>query len=153
MLKVCFAAQREHAQDPAKVLAGLNNMLRGSLGGQYVTAACALSICHSELSLCRSRAPPSLLLRTHNGCVAASRERAAPRPFPQATYSNISVPFDRGDKLLLYTDGILEATGPTGEEFGLTNLEQLLLDTQNSSQLNSSRNCFEGFSHLLSKMI
>ncbi|MGC2657213.1 MAG: SpoIIE family protein phosphatase [Bryobacteraceae bacterium] len=41
MLKVCFAAQREQAPDPAAVLAGLNVMLYGSLGGQYVTAACA----------------------------------------------------------------------------------------------------------------
>jgi serine phosphatase RsbU (regulator of sigma subunit) len=135
MLKVCFAAQREHAQDPAKVLAGLNNMLRGSLGGQYVTAACAaIDLSLGTITYAGAGHPPSLLLRTHKRDVLPLAENGLLLgPFPQATYSNISVPFDRGDKLLLYTDGILEATGPTGEEFGLTNLEQLLLDTQNSS--------------------
>lgn len=41
MLKVCFAAQRNNAADPAAILSGLSLMLRDSLGGQYVTAACA----------------------------------------------------------------------------------------------------------------
>src|SRR5450631_2192706 len=53
-------------------------------------------------------------------------------PFPKATYSSISVPFAQGDKLLLYTDGILEATGADGEEFGQKNVEQLLLNTKSS---------------------
>jgi sigma-B regulation protein RsbU (phosphoserine phosphatase) len=41
MLKVCLAAQVKNAVDPAAILSGLSLMLRGSLGGQYVTAACA----------------------------------------------------------------------------------------------------------------
>jgi serine phosphatase RsbU (regulator of sigma subunit) len=48
-------------------------------------------------------------------------------PFPQAAYTNISVPFDDGDKLLLYTDSIVEANPPDGQEFGLEGLEALLL--------------------------
>ncbi len=51
-------------------------------------------------------------------------------PFPQATYSNVSVPFQSGDKLLLYTDGILEATAPDGQEFGQRRLESFLLSAE-----------------------
>ena len=40
MLKIRFAAQRNNAADPAAILAGLSIMLRDSLGGQYLTAAC-----------------------------------------------------------------------------------------------------------------
>jgi sigma-B regulation protein RsbU (phosphoserine phosphatase) len=50
-------------------------------------------------------------------------------PFPKATYSNISVSFDAGDTLLLYTDGIIEATNAAGEEFGAQRLGQLLLSS------------------------
>ena len=39
MVKVAFAAQREHAESPAAVLAGMNETLCGRLAGQYVTAA------------------------------------------------------------------------------------------------------------------
>ena len=42
----------------------------------------------------------------------------------------MTAPFEAGDKLLLYTDGILEASGPDGEEFRLENLERLLVETQ-----------------------
>ena len=39
MVKVAIAAQAEHADDPAKVMAGLNSVLAGKLQGQFVTAA------------------------------------------------------------------------------------------------------------------
>ena len=39
MVKVALAAQREHADSPAAVLAGMNETLWGRLAGQYVTAA------------------------------------------------------------------------------------------------------------------
>ncbi len=134
MLKVSFAAQREHANDPARVLAGLNSMLRGSLGGQYVTAACAaIDLTSGLITYAGAGHPPSLLFRlqTHD-IVQLAENGLFIGPFPQATYSNISVPFGSSDKLLLYTDGILEATGPDGEEFGQKNVEQLLLNTKDS---------------------
>ena len=39
MVKVAIAAQVEHSDDPAKVMAGLNSVLSGKLQGQFVTAA------------------------------------------------------------------------------------------------------------------
>jgi sigma-B regulation protein RsbU (phosphoserine phosphatase) len=48
-------------------------------------------------------------------------------PFPKATYTNVSLPFHSGDKLLLYTDGVVEAIGPDGQEFGRDGLEAFLL--------------------------
>ncbi|HEX4811056.1 MAG TPA: PP2C family protein-serine/threonine phosphatase [Bryobacteraceae bacterium] len=132
MLKVCFAAQREHAHDPAAILAGLNSMLRGSLGGQYVTAACAaIDLSANNITYAGAGHPPSLLVRKNSGHVVELAENGLfIGPFPQATYSNISVPFESGDKLLLYTDGIVEATGPDGQEFGRERIIDLLVQTK-----------------------
>ena len=129
MLKVCFAAQRQQGKNPAEILTGLNVMLRGSLGGQYVTAACAaIDLAAQTITYSGAGHPPGLLLRRNRGEVAQLAENGLfIGPFRHAAYSNISVPFEDGDKLLLYTDGILEATGPDGEEFGQKRLEQLLL--------------------------
>jgi sigma-B regulation protein RsbU (phosphoserine phosphatase) len=128
MLKICFAAQRPQAHDPAQVLAGLNVMLRDSLGGQYVTAACAaIDLSGQVITYSGAGHPPTLLLRRQGGNVVRLAENGLfIGPFPQATYSNISVPFQSGDKLLLYTDGIVEATGPDGLEFGQDMLERFL---------------------------
>ncbi|HEX4166790.1 MAG TPA: PP2C family protein-serine/threonine phosphatase [Bryobacteraceae bacterium] len=132
MLKVCFAAQRKQSHDPAAILTGLNSMLRGSLGGQYVTAACAaIDLNNRTVNYAGAGHPPALLLRSHRGDVLQLAENGLfIGPFPSATYSNISAPFESGDKLLLYTDGILEATGADGQEFGLERLAQFLLDNQ-----------------------
>jgi sigma-B regulation protein RsbU (phosphoserine phosphatase) len=129
MLKVCFAAQQEQASNPAAILAGLNRMLRGSLGGQYVTAACA-AIDSKARSITYAGAghPPGLLFRKSLGSVVQLDENGLfIGPFPQATYSNLSVPFDSGDRLLLYTDGIVEASTIDNQEFGRERLEQFLL--------------------------
>lgn len=128
MLKVCFAAQRPQAHDPAQVLAGLHSMLRDSLGGQYVTAACAaINLSDQIITYSGAGHPPALLLRRNAGSIVRLDENGLfIGPFPQATYSNISVPFQSGDKLLLYTDGIIEATGPDGVEFGQDMLERFL---------------------------
>jgi serine phosphatase RsbU (regulator of sigma subunit) len=105
-------------------------MLRGSLGGQYVTAACAaIDLSAHMLTYAGAGHPPALLLRANKGDVVQLAENGLfIGPFPHATYSSMTVSIEAGDKLLLYTDGIVEATGPDGEEFGIKNLERLLLD-------------------------
>ncbi len=131
MLKICFAAQRERADNPAAILAGLNEMLRGSLGGQYVTAACAaIDVEAGSITYAGAGHPPALLLRRDTGTVLQLDENGLfIGPFPDAAYSNLSVPLQSGDALLLYTDGIIEASASDGEEFGRERLERLLLQS------------------------
>lgn len=133
MLKICFAAQRPQARDPASVLAGFNTMLRDVLAGQYVTAACAaIDLATRTVTYSGAGHPPALLLRNDSGDLVHLAENGLfIGPFPQATYTNISVPFGSGDKLLLYTDGILEASASDGQPFGYEGLTRFLLTTKN----------------------
>jgi sigma-B regulation protein RsbU (phosphoserine phosphatase) len=132
MLKICFAAQRENAADPAKILAAFNSMLRDALGGQYVTAACAaINLPAKIVTYAGAGHPPALLLQTNSSRVMQLAENGLfIGPFPQATYSSISAPFESGDKLLLYTDGIIETTMPDGEQFGNQGLTNFLLSSR-----------------------
>jgi serine phosphatase RsbU (regulator of sigma subunit) len=129
MLKIAFAAQSAHACDPARVLAGLNKALCGKFQGHYVTAAYAL-IDTEKRTLCYAGAghPPLLLRDGSSGNVLRVLENGLFLGyFPVAAYSAIETPFREGDRLVLYTDGIPEATGENNEEqFGEARLRLFL---------------------------
>jgi phosphoserine phosphatase RsbU/P len=121
MLKVGLAAQAPHASDPAKVLSGLNQSLCGKFRSSFVTAAYVF-IDMEELSLSYAGAghPPLLLWRSASGVVVEMEENGLPLGlFAGGTYSAIEVPVGAGDKVLLCTDGILETSSPSEQEFGL----------------------------------
>ncbi|MFQ5599881.1 MAG: PP2C family protein-serine/threonine phosphatase, partial [Candidatus Krumholzibacteriia bacterium] len=47
-------------------------------------------------------------------------------PFPDQVYEAVAVQVQPGDLVCLYTDGITEAVGPMGEQFGEERLAELL---------------------------
>jgi sigma-B regulation protein RsbU (phosphoserine phosphatase) len=131
MLKVCFAAQKMNAANPAAILSGLGLMLRGNLGGQYVTAACATIDKKSRtITYAGAGHPPSVLVRgKQSDAMLLDQNGLFLGPFPNASYENMSLPFQTGDRLFLYTDGITEAPGLDGEEFGRERLRQFLIQS------------------------
>jgi sigma-B regulation protein RsbU (phosphoserine phosphatase) len=127
MLRVCFAAQKVNAGNPAAILAGLGGMLRGSLGGQYVTAACAaIDRKSGTITYAGAGHPPAILVRDNGESLYLDQNGLLLGPFPNATYENMSVPFRSGDRLILYTDGITEARVSEGGEFGREGLREFL---------------------------
>ncbi len=43
--------------------------------------------------------------------------------FPEAEYSSVEIKIGRGDRCLLYTDGVFEASNAAREEFGKITLQ------------------------------
>ena len=129
MLKIALAAQRSNSRDPARVLSGLNEALCGKFQGRYITAAYVL-IDTAKHTICYAGAghPPLLLMDQSAGTTRQVEENGLFLGyFPQATYSSVEVPFNEGDWAILYTDGIVEATNTSEEEFG-TDRFQLFLE-------------------------
>ena len=127
MVKIAIAAQAEHAADPAKVMAGLNTVLSGKLQGQFVTAA-YLFLDLETGSGCYSAAghPPLLHYRAAEQKVQDVVENGLILGvMPFATYESRSLSIGKGDRFLLYTDGVLEAT-QRGEEFGAERVKGVL---------------------------
>jgi len=135
MLKIALAAQTDCASDPARLLAGLNQALYGKFQGHFVTAAYVLVDTESQ-SLCYAGAGhPALILR--DSSVSETREFVENGLvlgfFPDARYTAIEIPFREGDWSVLYTDGMVETTNPSDEQFGIDRFKLFLQSNHDRS--------------------
>jgi sigma-B regulation protein RsbU (phosphoserine phosphatase) len=129
MVKMAATSQRANASDPQKLLTGMNAALCGNTQDQFVTAAYVyLDARKHEFCYSAAGHPPMLLLRdgqvteiAENGLVLAVLETAE---FSTATHS-----LQPGDRLALYTDGLLEARDTAGHLFGEQQLHEALRNT------------------------
>lgn len=129
MVKMAATSQRAHAAHPARLLKEMNDALCGSTQGQFVTAAYVhLDADARELRYAAAGHPSMLLLRdgevtevTENGLLLAATE--------SAVYTERSMPLQFRDRLLLYTDGLLEARNAEGTLFGDELLAEALRKT------------------------
>jgi serine phosphatase RsbU (regulator of sigma subunit) len=128
MLKVAFAAQAPHAQNPAAVLTGLNLALCGKFEEHFVTAAYLFIDLQSQrVAYAGAGHPPMLLLkRDASQPVEIEQNGLMLGLFPEAEYSETQLEFAAGDRYLLYTDGILEASDEAREEFGKSRCKEFL---------------------------
>ena len=129
MVKLAATSQRAKASDPAALLLGMNSALHGNTQNQFVTAAYVyLDAQAREFRYSAAGHPPMLLLREgkvteieENGLMLAA--------FDFATYGTVAHALQPRDRLVLYTDGIVEAANAEGEFFGQENLARVLRDT------------------------
>jgi sigma-B regulation protein RsbU (phosphoserine phosphatase) len=128
MLKIALDAQTSCAADPARVLAGLNQSLCGKFQGHFVTAAYLLVDTEKQsLSYAGAGHPPLILRDQSAGNTQSIEENGLFLGFfPEATYTAVEVPFKDGDWAVLYTDGIIETTNLSEEQFGEDRLKRFL---------------------------
>ena len=129
MVKLAAASQREHAANPSAFLTGMNAALCGNTQEQFVTAAYVhLDSARREFRYSAAGHPPMLLLR--DGAVTEIEENGLMlAAFESATYTSASGQLQPGDRLLLYTDGLLEAANRSGDFFGREGLHALFAKT------------------------
>ena len=129
MVKVATNSQRQHAGSPERLLAGVNEALCGSTQSQFVTAAYVyLDAEKGELAYSAAGHPPMLLLR--EGRVSSIEENGLLLGmFSASVYSSTKRKLLKGDRLLLYTDGVIEAANGSEEEFGPERLYKLLTES------------------------
>ena len=120
MVKVAVAAQTGMEAEPGKVIAGLNSTLCRQAQDQYVTAVyvvldqvrrvgCYSAAGHPPLLLWR-RKDQTLLELNESGLLLGVR--------PGEEYAQTEFPLETGDRLLIYTDGLVEAVNAQGQPFG-----------------------------------
>jgi phosphoserine phosphatase RsbU/P len=120
MLQSAFAAQSAHASDPVRVLSELNRALFGKFRSHFVTAAYLFLDLEKRAVNYAGAGHPPVLWRKSSGSVTEVLENGFfLGPFHDSTYSAVPLSLEAGDRVILYTDGILEAKNSSGEEFGM----------------------------------
>ena len=120
MLQVALTAQAGHASEPAKVLLGLNHALCGKFTYNFVTAAYVyVDLEKNLMRYAGAGHPPVLQWRNSTGKTAKLLENGLVLGMAEeATYDALEFPLEPGDRYVLYTDGVLEATNSAQEQFG-----------------------------------
>jgi len=128
MLQTALAAQSLHASDPAQVLLGLNQALYGRFERHFVTAAYVfVDVENSTVNYAGAGHPPLLLWRARTGTATAYTENGfLLGPFPNSSYSTLTFSLEKGDRIVLITDGIVEAKDSAAREFGVDRLKQMV---------------------------
>lgn len=131
MLKSALTAQSVHADDPVKVLTGLNEALCGKFEEHFVTAGYLFVDTEKQTMRYGGAGHPPLFWGSADG----GRRRVFRDVeangmmlgvFEGASYSRVELSINPGDRCVLYTDGVLEAKNSAEEEFGAARLRGFL---------------------------
>jgi sigma-B regulation protein RsbU (phosphoserine phosphatase) len=132
MVKVAVSSHMGVAAEPGKVIAGLNSTLCRTASGQYATAVYVFldeatqtgyysAAGHPPLLLWK-RATRTLIKLNENGLLLGVR--------PAEEYTQTDFRLETGDRLLVYTDGMVEAANSQDEAFGDVRLGEFMTTYQ-----------------------
>lgn len=124
---------------PSRILRVLNEVLLADVPAatdlepdaveRFCTVACGLLVPGRDgavLTMASGGHPLPLLVRRDGRVEPVGRAGTLVGLFEEATFSDVQVTLDRGDRLVLYTDGVTEARHGDGQLFGEERLEALL---------------------------
>ena len=132
MVKVTASAQCGDVRDPKMAIAGLNAMLCREARQQYATAVyLSLDTLNGVGRYSAAAHPPPLLWRRGKQSLEVLGETGLLLGVrPNEAYADSEFSFEVGDRLLLYTDGLLEAENSAGESFGDSALPSFIEERQ-----------------------
>lgn len=128
IVKIAFWYQRRNLHLPAELMSSMNEALFGNIGKEFVTACFAwVDAPNQRLITANAGHPPLFVWRRRR------RELVKLRPFGRilglfqaVDFETRELSLEAGDRILMYTDGIIEAENEAGEFFGEDRLEKFI---------------------------
>lgn len=130
MLSISFNLQRQVADHPDQVLESINAIVHRQLEGNFVTSCYAyLDLEQGTISTASAGHLPLILVHRHSGEI----ERLKPSGkvhgiYPEVKYQIAQTGIARGDRVVLYSDGVIEAGSSGIELYGQERFEQFIRD-------------------------
>ena len=140
MIKVAIQPMNTLAGDPAQVMCGLNRVLSAVLRGQMLSAAYLwLDTENGSARYAAAGHPPLLLWRQGKLARVESNGLIIGIMPGYDAYPVYTTQIAAGDRILLYTDGLVEPENVDGQPFGDSRLEQVLRSHQDCDPADLSR--------------
>jgi phosphoserine phosphatase RsbU/P len=132
MIKAAVSTQCGNNDEPASIIAGLNAVLCNETREQYATAVylCLDAVNNTGRYSTAAHPPPLLWRRGKQVLEVLGTTGLLLGVRPSETYTESTFSFERGDRLVLYTDGLQEAENAKGESFGDVALPALIREKQ-----------------------
>ena len=120
MLKIAFSIQAAFSDDPARLLSRINKSMLGNVGMNFITASYIyLDLETNMMTHARAGHPPLYIHSAESDEVKEfSQKGKLLGLFPEIQLETIELPIQKGDRIVLYTDGIIEARNSNDEMFG-----------------------------------
>ncbi len=125
----------EHPATPAEMVGALNRALHTVCpSNRFVTFFVALMSAENGLvSFCNAGHNPPFLIRAGGEWEALDAGGPVLGILPKMVFRGETAVLGPGDSLVVYSDGVTEATNPAGEEFGEERLQQILIRNRHLS--------------------
>jgi phosphoserine phosphatase RsbU/P len=131
--KQTFSREMSFSQSPAGILNNVNNSLYEQIKTQeYLTAFLVKITDEHRYTFCNASHRRAIHFRSQDKqCFLLDSKGAfiGAMPENEVIFEEGYGVLEPGDRLILYTDGIVEARNEEGEEFGEERLEQIILDS------------------------
>lgn len=120
---------------PGELLEKVNDMLCADNAQLFATIVCGvLQIDTGEVVLCDGGHCTPYVVKSDGSVIPIKLKKGIPLgSFPEFSYTNVNLKLDRGDRLIVYTDGITEAENGAQEQYSTSRLERFLAMTKDYS--------------------
>lgn len=120
---------------PGELLGKVNDMLCEDNAQLFATIVCGvLQIDTGEVVLCDGGHCTPYVVKADGSVIPIKLKKGIPLgSFPEFAYTNVNLALDRGDRLIVYTDGITEAENGAQEQYSTSRLERFLALTKDYS--------------------
>lgn len=141
MSKMAFVGANAYLQFPNRVIQSMNRHLVGKTKGMFITASYLfLDIESLQLNYCNAGHPGFFWYRADVENLELVRIKGKPLGlFPSLVAEEGILHLHHGDKLLMYTDGILDLLDESQESFGEERLRSFLWEMRHASAKEISR--------------
>ncbi len=133
MIKVAIRSVVPCAHDPREVLRGLHRALYGQFSNQFVTASYLWIDTENHNALYSAAGHPPLLRWRDGKLERIESNGLVFGVMPDPDYPVCELVIRTGDRILLYTDGLIEPENSKGEAFGERRLEEVIRKYQLAS--------------------
>ncbi len=128
MVKVAFSLQVNHADNPRQVVEGMSRILRKELSGNFITASYTLIDSQKKVLVTANSGhlPFYIHRRSTNEIIEVFSRGSFISPLPMREPETHTVPLKSRDRIIIYTDGIIECRNRTGAFFGNDQLKNFI---------------------------